>query len=74
MSINKKNTDRPQRHQRTDKKNQNLLIGLIHLNRLAVEVYQADEPRAEIPRARGCIPGTGMVLDPLDISPMFDWV
>ena len=39
-----------------------------------VEVYQANEPQAEMPRARGWIPGTGMVLDPLDISLMFDWV
>ena len=53
------------------------LIGLIPLNRhldLAVEGYQANEPQAEMPRARGWIPGTGMVLDPLDISLMFDWV
>ena len=50
------------------------LIGLIHLNLQEVEVYQAGEPQAEMPRARGWIPGTGMVLDPLDISLMFDWV
>ena len=53
---------------------QDELTGPIHTNRQAVGVYQAAERILKTLRARGWIPGAGGVLDPLDISLMFDWV